>query len=159
MAGRVEAIWLKRAVRGPMDATVEARLVAGEGIDGDANFGRSKRQVTIIEREVFDRIRESLPDADPSMRRANFMVSGLRLEGTRDLVLTLGAVRVRIHGETRPCERMDAQCPGLTAALDPAWGGGVYGVVLDDGPVRVGDVATLGLGAAERPFAAGESAG
>lgn len=143
MAGRVEGIWLKRAVRGPMDPTEEASLVAGKGIDGDANFGRSKRQVTIIEREAFDEVRKALPEAEPGMRRANFMVSGLRLEGTRDHVLTLGGVRVHIHGETRPCERMDAQCPGLTAALEPAWRGGVYGVVLEDGPVRVGDRATL----------------
>jgi len=143
MAGRVEAIWRKRAVRGPMDPVHEAALVADKGIEGDANFGRSKRQVTIIEREVFDRVRESLPEAAPHMRRANFMVSGVRLEDSRGHVLTLGGVRVLIHGETRPCERMDAQCLGLTAALEPAWGGGAYGVVLDDGLVRVGDPAEL----------------
>lgn len=143
MAGRIEAIWLKRAVRGPMDPVAEATLVADEGIEGDANSGRSRRQVTIIEREVFERVRETLPDAEPSMRRANFMVSGIRLEGSRGRVLTLGDVRVRLDGETRPCERMDGQCPGLTAALEPGWGGGAYGVVLDDGPARVGDAVTL----------------
>jgi MOSC domain-containing protein YiiM len=158
MAGRIEAIWLKRAARGPMDSAEEASLVAGRGIEGDANFGRSRRQVTIIEREAFDEVREALPDARPDMRRANFMVSGLRLEGTRDHLLMLGGVRVHIHGETRPCERMDAQCPGLTAALEPGWRGGVYGVVLDDGPVRVGDIAALEVPAA-RPFAAEEAAG
>jgi hypothetical protein len=41
---------------------------------------------------------------------------------------------------------MDAQVPGLTAALDPKWRGGVFGVVLDDGSISVGDAATL-----ERP--------
>jgi MOSC domain-containing protein YiiM len=143
MAGRVEAIWKKRAVRGPMDPVDEATLVADGGIDGDANFGRSKRQVTIIEREVFDRVRASLSGAAPHMRRANFMISGVRLEGSRGKVLALGDVRVLIHGETRPCERMDAQCPGLTAALEPGWGGGAYGVVLDEGAVRVGDPVTL----------------
>jgi MOSC domain-containing protein YiiM len=144
MAGRVEEIWIKRAVRGVMDATEEATLIAGKGIAGDANYGRSKRQVTIIEREVFDRIRRSLPDAQPHMRRANVMVSGLRLERTRDHVLTLGGVRLLIKGETRPCERMDEQCPGLTRALEEQWGGGVHGIVLDDGPVRVGDAAHVG---------------
>jgi MOSC domain-containing protein YiiM len=38
---------------------------------------------------------------------------------------------------------MDAQVPGLTDALDPDWSGGAYGVVLDDGDVRVGDTAEL----------------
>ena len=158
MAGRVEAIWLKRAVRGPMDSVEEASLVAGKGIDGDANRGRSKRQVTIIERETFEEVRRSLPGADPAMRRANFMVSGVPLKNTRDQVLTLGGVRVHIHGETVPCERMDAQCPGLTAALEPGWRGGVYGVVLDDGAVRVGDAVTLRAPVAARALAAEESA-
>ena len=143
MNGKVEGLWIKRAHRGPMDMAEAVTMVEGQGIETDANLGRSKRQGTVIEKEVFDRIREALPDVEPHMRRANVMVSGLRLEGTRGRLLTLGGVRIRIHGETRPCERMDAQVPGLTAALDPRWNGGVYGVVLDDGEVRVGDEATL----------------
>jgi MOSC domain-containing protein YiiM len=38
---------------------------------------------------------------------------------------------------------MDAQVLGLTAALDPYWNGGAYGIVLDDGEVSVGDEARL----------------
>lgn len=141
--GRVEALWRKRAHRGVMDSADEVRFVEGSGIEGDANFGRSKRQVTVIEKEVFDRIAAELPEVEPFMRRANVMVSGIRLRENRGRILRLGDVRIRIFGETRPCERMDAQVPGLTAALDPDWNGGVYGVVLDDGPVRVGDEAIL----------------
>jgi MOSC domain-containing protein YiiM len=124
-----------------MDPTDRIRLVEGKGIEADANFGRGRRQVTIIEREVFDRMRAELPSVDPAMRRANVLVSGLRLEGARDRILRLGKVRLHIRGETRPCERMDAQCPGLTAALDPHWNGGVFAVVMDDGEVEVGDEA------------------
>lgn len=142
--GRIEALWVKRARRGPMDPVDRAQLVRKKGIEHDANFGRGRRQVTIIEREVFDRIRAELPDAEPVMRRANVMVSGVRLEGTRDRVLTLGGVRLHIRGETRPCERMDAQCRGLTDALDPDWNGGVYAVVIDDGTIAVGDTVELG---------------
>lgn len=141
--GRVEALWRKRAHRGVMDTADEVRFVEGRGIEDDANFGRSKRQVTVIAKEVFDRIGAELPGVEPSMRRANVMVSGIRLRETRGRILRLGDVRIRIFGETRPCERMDAQVPGLTAALEPDGNGGVYGVVLDDGPVRVGDEATL----------------
>lgn len=141
--GRVEALWRKRAHRGPMDPTDRVRLVEGQGIEDDANFGRRKRQVTIIEQEVFERIAADLPDVRPYMRRANVMVSGVRLKESRGRLLRLGDVRIRIWGETRPCERMDAQVPGLTAALDPDWNGGVFGVVLDDGEVGVGDEAWL----------------
>lgn len=143
MSGRVEALWRKRARRGPMDATDSLRLVKDRGIEDDANFGRSKRQVTVIEKEVFDRVAGALPDVEPYMRRANVMVSGVRLKESRGRVLRLGDVRIRLWGETRPCERMDAQVPGLTAALDLDWNGGVYGVVLDDGTIAVGDAARL----------------
>ena len=143
MSGRLEAIWTKRAQRGVMDPAERVTLVADKGIEDDANFGRRTRQVTVIEKEVFDRIREVLPDVEPSMRRANLMVSGVRLKDTRDHILALGDVRVRLGGETRPCERMDEQIEGLSAALDADWRGGAYGVVLDDGEIRVGDAASL----------------
>lgn len=35
---------------------------------------------------------------------------------------------------------MDEAWPGLQAALRPAWGGGVFGQVLDGGEIQVGDV-------------------
>lgn len=139
MSGKIEALWIKRAHRGVMDPAQSVHLVAGKGIDTDANFGRSKRQVTVIEKEVFDQIMVELPDVTPAMRRANVMVSGVRLENTRGHVLRLGNVRIQLYGETRPCERMDAQVPGLTNALDPDWRGGVFGVVLDDGAITIGD--------------------
>ncbi len=71
------------------------------------------------------------------------MVSGTRLAGTLGHVLTLGGVRILLQGETRPCYRMDEQCPGLTAALDTEWRGGAFGIVLDSGEVRVGDAVAL----------------
>ena len=143
MAGRVEGMWVKRSVGGVMDPADQVDMVAGMGIARDASFGRSRRQVTVIEKEVFDRVRVSLPRAEPVMRRANILLSGVRLADTRGRVLRLGGVRILLHGETRPCERMDEQCDGLRDALSPGWGGGAYGVVLDDGSVRVGDRATL----------------
>ena len=140
--GRLEAIWIKRMKLGPMDPAGAATLVADRGIVGNANQG-GKRQVTIIEQEVFDRIRRTLPDAEPSMRRANLMVTGIRLAHTRGHTLTVGGLRILLQGETRPCYRMDQQCPGLTSALDSDWAGGAYGVVLDSGEVRVGDPVSL----------------
>jgi len=142
MTARVEALWTKRAHRGVMDPHDALTLVAGEGIRDDANLGRRARQVTVISSEVFDSIRDELPDVEPAMRRANVMVRGLDLEGTVGRVLRLGPARLRVGGETRPCERMDEAAPGLRAALDPSWRGGVHGVVLDGGELRVGDEAS-----------------
>lgn len=141
-AARLEAIWIKPVHRGPMAPAGAATLVAGKGIVGNADQG-GKRQVTVIEREVFDVIRATLPAAEPVLRRANLMVSGIRLAHTGGHTLTVGGVRILLHGETRPCHRMDEQCPGLTAALEPDWRGGAYGIVLDSGQVTVGDAVSL----------------
>ena len=122
-----------------MDPAPQATLVAGKGIAGNANQG-GKRQVTIIAGEVFDALRRELgPVLDPAMRRANLLVRGVALAGTRGRTLAVGGVKILIHGETRPCEQMDEALPGLRAALEPEWRGGVFGEILDDGEIRVGD--------------------
>jgi MOSC domain-containing protein YiiM len=85
--------------------------------------------------------RELSAAIDPSWRRANLMVSGVDLSESRGRVLAIGAVRLLLHGETRPCERMDEAYLGLRAALAPEWRGGAFGEVLDNGAIRLGDAA------------------
>jgi len=96
--GRVEAIWIKRAHRGPMD---------------------------------------------PSSRRANILVSGVRLTNTRSHVLTIGATTMLIGGEVTPCDRMEQVLPGLQTAMRPDWRGGVFAQVLTGGTIKVGDSVAL----------------
>jgi MOSC domain-containing protein YiiM len=137
--GRLDAIWIKRAHRGKMDEVTEATAVAGQGIAGNVDRSR-RRQVTIIEREVWESIMRQLDaNVSPSSRRANLMVSGVRLQDSRGRTLRVGSVRLAIGGETTPCERMDEALPGLREAMRPNWGGGVFAQVLDDGMIAVGD--------------------
>src|SRR5437868_1565634 len=137
--GKLETIWIKRMKRGPMDRVERASLVAGRGIVGNANQG-GHRQVTLIEQEIWESLmRELVASLDPSTRRANLMVKGICLGESRGRVLRLGSCRIRILGETRPCERMDEALMGLKNALQPNWGGGAFGEVLDDGDISVGD--------------------
>lgn len=140
--GRLIAIWLKRFHRGPMDPTPHAVVVPGKGLKGSAHQGK-KRQVTIIEREEWDRLMaETGGSLDPSARRANLMVEGIRLADSRWRILRVGAIRVRILGETKPCERMEEALAGLKDAMYADWGGGAFGEVLDPGPIAIGDPVT-----------------
>ena len=142
MTGRIEAIWVKRAKRGVMDAVPTAELLAGEGVKGSADR-RGKRQVTLIEREAWSAMMAELSaDVPPAARRANVMLSGVRLADTRGRVLRLGSTRIRIAGETLPCERMEEACTGLRAVMRPDWRGGAFGEVITGGSISVNDVAT-----------------
>jgi MOSC domain-containing protein YiiM len=137
--GRLDAIWLKRAHRGPMDSVEEADAITGQGLAGSVDRSR-RRQVTIIEREKWESFMLALDaDLDPSARRANLLVSGVALAETRGRVLRIGDVRLRIGGHTTPCERMEEAWPGLQDAMRPDWGGGAFADVLDGGTLRVGD--------------------
>jgi MOSC domain-containing protein YiiM len=137
--GRLEAIWLKRMRRGPMDTVERAVLKAQQGLVGNTDQG-GRRQVTLLQREVWEalmaQVGTTLP---PSVRRANVLLSGIRLAKSRQRILGIGACRLRILGETKPCERMEEACPGLQKAMYPDWAGGAFGEVLDDGTIAVGD--------------------
>lgn len=137
--GRLERIWIKRRRRAPTEPVGRAMLVLGSGIDGNADRG-GRRQVTIIAVERWAELMAGLDaDVDPGARRANLLVSGIDLEESRDKVLAVGACRLRIRGETRPCERMDEALPGLQDAMKARWGGGVFAEVVQGGEIAVGD--------------------
>ena len=62
-----------------MDPVNEAQLEEGRGLVGNVDRSR-RRQVTLIEREVWDRLMSAFEaDVNPSARRANLLVSGVAL--------------------------------------------------------------------------------
>jgi len=140
---RLEQIWIKRMHRGPMDPADHAHVKAGRGIVGNANQG-GKRQVTIVSNKHWVDITSPLGETpDPRLRRANLLVSDIDFSDARGKIMKIGSVRVRIYGETRPCEQMEEAVPGLQDAMRVPWGGGAFGEVLDDGEIRVGDGVEL----------------
>ncbi len=83
--------------------------------------------------------RELAAVVDPALRRANLLVRGVELDGSRGRVLKVGGCRLLIHGELRPCRLMEESHRGLQAALAHDGRGGVYGEVLAGGELAVGD--------------------
>ncbi len=125
-----------------MDPVPRATVVAGRGIAGDANQG-STRQVTVLSDRDWTEVTAGPGTPDPIVRRANLLVSGVDLLNSRNKILQVGSVRIRLLGETRPCERMEEARAGLRAAMSVPYGGGAFGEVLDDGEIAVGDEVRL----------------
>ena len=122
-----------------MDERETALLVRQQGLEANANQG-GKRQVTLLDVDSWEELSSEMSTAlDPSVRRANLLVSGVSLRESRGQILAVGKSRLRINGETRPCERMEEVCTSLQEAMRPRWRGGAYAEVLEGGQIRVGD--------------------
>ena len=124
--GQLVAIFLKRFHGGPMDPRKSAELLPGTGLKGNADRG-GLRQVTLVSLERWEELMNQVGgDLGSSARRANLVVSKVDLENSRGRVLSIGSSRLRIVGETRPCEQMEQAAPGLQRAMRERWGGGAY---------------------------------
>ncbi len=152
-AGRIVGIARRAAPRAPMEELARARLTPAAGVEGDSRGharGARRRQVTLLARADWDAALAELGAvaAPWTLRRANLLVEGLALPRGEGARLQLGAECIlELTGECDPCSRMDAQLPGLAAALAPAWRGGRTARVLAAGQVALGD-AVVALEAA-----------
>lgn len=138
-----------------MDAVDSAELLAGRGLQGNATQG-GRRQVTILSLDRWRSLTGQLPGPpDPAVRRANLLVEGVDLDDSRGRVLAIGGARIRIFGETRPCDQMDEACPGLLDALSLPWGGGAFGEVIVSGAIGVGGDVRWDEAVSAGPLASG----
>lgn len=144
-SGQLVAIFLKRFHGGRMDPQTDATLETGRGLGGNADYG-GRRQVTIVSAERWNALMDEVgATLGPEARRGNLVVSGIDLENTRGRTLLIGECRLKIGGETRPCEQMEEAAAGLQAAMRAHWGGGAYAEVLQGGRIAVGDSVTWEL--------------
>jgi len=111
--------------------------VAGHGIRGDRFFDyRSdyKGQVTFFSLEVFDELRQTLPDREVStaLVRRNVVVRGIELNQLIGEEFEVQGVRFQGTGECKPCYWMDrAIAPGTEEFLKGR--GGLRARILNDG--------------------------
>lgn len=113
----------------------EVTAVEGKGLEGDAAFGRGRRQVLLVDLQ-------SLTDLGlhPGDVRENMTLKGLplgRLLPGNHLVV--GQALLEITSECTPCNRMDEIQPGLQSQLQGRRG--VLARVVRGGFVRLGDAA------------------
>jgi len=141
LVGELVAIARKGQSRAPMEEIDSVQVTQEAGLEGDHCGRRPKnRQVTVISADVWAEVCAELgAEIAWTLRRANLLVRGVDLPRREGARLTIGALELQIGMETAPCDRMDEQHPGLTAALKPDWRGGVACRVLNDAEIRIGD--------------------
>lgn len=144
------------------------KLLAGEGVEGDAHCGatvkhRSRwrrdptqpniRQVHLLHAELFEDLAVQGFSVTPGLMGENITTRGIDLlslpTGT---ILRLGdEARVRVTGLRNPCYQLDALHQGLMAACLDKQGpdlirkAGVMSVVLAGGAVKPGDPISVEL--------------
>lgn len=152
------------------------RLIAGEGVEGDAHRGatvmhRSRRkrdpslpnlrQVHLLHQELLDELRARGFAVGPGVLGENLTTGGLDLLGLpRGARLSVGEAELEITGLRNPCRQLEGIQPGLMeAVLDRSPEGdlvrraGVMAVVLRGGVVRPGAAIGVELPAVHRPLA------
>ncbi len=163
MNGHVVAVAARAGHLFSKDIRASIRLVAGEGVAGDAHRGvtvkhRSRvardptvpnlRQVHLIHAELFDELRGRGFEIAPGDIGENVTTRGLDLLGLGiGTVLEIGpAVRLEVTGLRNPCRQLDDFRPGLMqAVLDRDAHGalirkaGIMAVVREGGEVHAGD--------------------
>ena len=142
--GTLLAIATRTGTRVPMMESATAEITTEEGVRGDFRGRPGPRQVTVMAIEDWQAACDELAEEIPwTARRANLLVSGLKLDQTSGRLVTIGDVTLEVTGETEPCYRMDEVRDGLQNALGPNWRAGVSCRVVVGGHVEVGSGVTL----------------
>lgn len=143
--GNLLAIAQREKSKSPMDELSTTSISFENGVGTDfRGKKRGKRQVTILTEECWNEASRIHGAEIPwTTRRANLFISGFDLENSKGKKIRIGNVELEITGELEPCNRMDAQVPGLTEILAANWRGGVCCKVISEGTVSVGDAVFL----------------
>ncbi|MBR58517.1 MAG: MOSC domain-containing protein [Myxococcales bacterium] len=142
--GRLVGIAIKAKKRADVCQLSEVMVSLEHGVEGDHRGKPGKRQITVLSLEDWnDACRDMDQSLDWTLRRANLLVEGVRLEEQVHGRLQVGELILEITGECDPCDRLDEQIPGLQDALTPNWRGGVTCKVLTPAKIQVGDSVEL----------------
>lgn len=116
-----------------------ARLIAGQGIEGDAKGGHPRRNLNIMSAETLDELAAEGFTVQPGRMGEQIIVRGLDVNGMRegDRIHLGDSAVVEVTLARTGCERFEAyqgKHPSLAAGRL-----GVMARVVSDGTIRVGD--------------------
>ncbi len=140
--GSVVSMRLNVGSRKPMKEVDSARVITGQGIEGDRHLkedgSRSRRQILLMDRETLGDF-----SLDDGIIRENITVVGMDFASLEagDRVSIGEDVVLEITGECEPCARMDEIRSGLRHELDGRRGMLAYAE--NGGLISVGDVISV----------------
>ena len=116
-----------------MKVVTSAEAFANHGLRDDANAGRGKREVLLIERELLNEFQ--LPPGDV---RENITVQGIQLAGmAAGTRVCVGQALLEATLDCAPCQFIEDKRPGLRAAM--VGKRGTLFKVIEGGEIKVGD--------------------
>ncbi len=137
MTAYVVRLFLKPVHGQPMRDVPYVDAVAGKGLAGDVSFGRTSRQILLVDQATLAEF-----DLQPGQIRENITITGLELtglpEGTR---LRLGNATLEVTGDCSPCDQIEAIRPGLRDSIRGRRG--LLARVHAGGRIHVTDRATV----------------
>ena len=150
MTARVDAIYIARDSGAVMEYLQEARLLAGQGIEGDRYFsgsgtfseklaGLPDHEITLIEAEEIDRFngQQGLSLNYGDLRR-NIVTRGIRLNDLVDREFRIGAVQFRGIRLCEPCAYLaEIVTPQVLKGM--VHSAGLRACILNDGTIREND--------------------
>jgi MOSC domain-containing protein YiiM len=104
----IERIYIAAGPGEPQQEAQQVRVVAGQGVEGDRNFGLQHdagRNITLVEAEQIESfLREQGRAHDLSVTRRNLVIRGVRLNELVGREFMVGAVRLRGVELCEPCD-------------------------------------------------------
>lgn len=148
MKGRVASLHLHPEKGGqPLRAIDAIDLVEAKGIVGNGRyFGRikketgapSRRQVSLIEREMISDHSAALGAIAPGAVRSNIETEGIDLVALVGKHVRIGSAELLLYEPRTPCPKMDAVIEGLRERMEENRQG-VMAQVTKSGSIRIGD--------------------
>ena len=138
MKGTVTAVCMAPAKGMQKTDVGEALLVKDKGMEGDAHFGFQDRQVSLLNAEEAEKIKEKVPGLKPGDFAENFLVEGFNLSrlklGDRFLV---GESCLEVTQIGKECHSRCAIYEAAGDCIMPRVG--IFCRVINGGVVRKGD--------------------